>query len=88
MVWKHIISPFVFILMGEQSQVISDDVCAGMEFIGIELGPRINLGNGWYQLSKPTSQARVRVLVILSDEELMITRDTYQIVGGGWRIDP
>ncbi len=72
--------------VGEHSQVISDDVCAGMKFIRIELGPRINLGDGWHQLNKPTSRARV--LVILTDEDLMIARDTYQIVGGGWRIDP
>jgi acetate kinase len=66
--------------IGEHSEVTPDDACAGMEFMGIELGPAINLGNGWYELSESTS--RVRVLIIPSNEELMIARDTYGIVQG------
>jgi acetate kinase len=66
--------------IGEHSEVTPDDACAGMEFMGIELGPEINLGNGWYELSESTS--RVRVLIIPTNEELMIARDTYGIVQG------
>jgi acetate kinase len=66
--------------IGEHSEVTPDDACAEMEFMGIELGPEINLGNGWYELSKPTS--RVRVLVIPTDEELMIARDTFELIQG------
>jgi len=66
--------------IGEHSEVTPDDACADMAFLGIELGPEINLENGWYELSKPTS--RVRVLVIPTNEELMIARDTYEIVRG------
>lgn len=66
--------------IGEHSEVTPDDACAGMEFMGIELGPEINLGNGWYELSGATS--RVQVLVIPTNEELMIARDTYEIVRG------
>jgi acetate kinase len=66
--------------IGEHSEVTPDDACAGMEFMGIELGPEINLGNGWYELSESTS--RVQVLVIPTNEELMIARDTYEIMQG------
>jgi acetate kinase len=66
--------------IGEHSEVTPDDACVGMEFMGIELGPEINLGNGWYELSGATS--RVQVLVIPTNEELMIARDTYEIVRG------
>ena len=66
--------------IGEHSEVTPDDACTGMEFMAIELGPEIDLGNGWYELSKSTS--RVRVLIIPTDEELMIARDTYRIVRG------
>jgi acetate kinase len=66
--------------IGEHSEVTPDEACAGMAFLGLELGPARDLGNGWYELSQPTS--RVRVLVIPTDEELMIARDTYQIVSG------
>ena len=64
--------------IGEHSEVTPDDACADMEFMGIELGPAIDLGDGWYELSKPAS--RVRVLVIPTDEELMIARDTFELV--------
>jgi len=66
--------------IGEHSEVTPDDACADMEFMGIELGPEIKLGDGWYELSMPTSP--VRVLVIPTDEELMIARDTFRIVQG------
>ena len=66
--------------IGQHSAVTPDDACADMEFMGLELGPKIDLGDGWYELSKPTSP--VRVLVIPTDEELMIARDTFQMVQG------
>ena len=64
--------------IGEHSEVTPDEACADMEYMGVELGPVIDLGNGWYELSKPTS--RVRVLIIPTNEELMIARDTFEIV--------
>jgi acetate kinase len=64
--------------IGEHSEVTPDEACAGMAYMGLELGPVIDLGDGWYELSKPTS--RVRVLIIPTDEELMIARDTFKIV--------
>jgi len=64
--------------IGEHSEITPDETCAGMEFMGIQVGAEIDLGNGWYELSKPTSQ--VRVLVIPTNEELMIARDTFEIV--------
>jgi acetate kinase len=66
--------------VGEHSKVIPEDACSELEFLGIELGVRIDLGRGWYELSKTESQ--VRVLVIPTNEELMIARDTYQVAGG------
>ncbi len=66
--------------IGEHSEVTPDDACANMEFMGIELGSEINLGDGWYELSDPASP--VRVLIIPTNEELMIARDTYEIVRG------
>jgi acetate kinase len=60
--------------IGEHSATIPQDSCAGMEFMGIELGQKTDLGNGWHELSAPSSRARV--LVIPANEELMIARDT------------
>jgi acetate kinase len=64
--------------IGEGSITIPEDACAEMEIMGIEIGSRINLGGGRYELSKLGSQ--VRVLVMPADEQLMIARETHQIV--------
>jgi acetate kinase len=64
--------------IGEHSATIPRDSCAGMEFMGIELGPRTDLGNGWLELSAPFSRAKV--FVIPANEELMIARDTIKLL--------
>jgi acetate kinase len=60
--------------IGEHSATIPRDSCTGLEFMGLELGLKTDLGNGWFELSAPSSRARV--LVIPANEELMIARDT------------
>lgn len=64
--------------IGQNLSVIQEDVCAGLEFIGIEIGLTRDLGNGCYCLSKPTSD--VKVLAIPTEEELIIARDTLEIL--------
>jgi acetate kinase len=65
--------------IGERSVTIPQDSCAGLELMGIELGPRTDLGEGRHELSAPSS--KVRVLVIPANEELMIARDTSRVLG-------
>jgi acetate kinase len=65
--------------IGEHSATIPQDCCAGMEFMGIELGSKKDLGMGWLELSAPSSRARV--FVIPANEELMIARDTFKLLG-------
>jgi len=65
--------------IGERSATVPQDSCAGLGLMGIELGPRTDLGEGRHELSAPSS--RVRVLVIPANEELMIARDTSRLLG-------
>jgi acetate kinase len=47
-------------------------------FMGIELGPPRSLGDGIFEITKPES--RVTALVIPTNEELMIARDTLAVI--------
>lgn len=57
--------------IGENSARIRHDVCAGMGWIGIELDEDLNIANAQVISS---DLSRVRVLVIPTNEELMIAR--------------
>jgi acetate kinase len=64
--------------IGQNLSVIQADACAGLEFMGVEIGPARDLGNGCYCLSKPASG--IKVLAIPTEEELMIARETLGIL--------
>ena len=65
--------------VGEKSPVIREQICEGLEFLGIQLDKTANRSS---QVEKVISLpgARVDVLVIPTDEEIVIARDTYEIV--------
>ena len=65
--------------VGEKSPVIREQICAGLEFLGIHLDKAANRSA---QIEKVISRpgTRVDVLVIPTDEEIVIARDTYDIV--------
>jgi acetate kinase len=62
--------------IGEHAPIIRTRICEGLLYAGIELDEGQNKKNG-YQISKDNSA--VKVLVIPTDEELMIAKDTAQI---------
>jgi len=55
-------------------------ICTGMEYMGIEVDEKVNHGVKGKDLviSKPSS--KVKVMVITTDEELVIASDTQAIV--------
>ena len=66
--------------IGENSPETRKDVCADMGFMGIELDEALNEKiYGKYQ-DISTADAKVRVVVVPTDEELLIARDTLAIV--------
>ncbi|MPN33533.1 Acetate kinase [bioreactor metagenome] len=65
--------------LGENSSSARLAICGGMEGIGIEIDAKENDMRGEEKVvSKPSS--KISVLVVPTNEELMIARDTLEIV--------
>jgi acetate kinase len=65
--------------IGENNPPIRTDACAGLEFLGVKLDPARNEMKGMTGLIS-ADNSRVKVLSVLTDEELVIASDTYKIV--------
>jgi acetate kinase len=65
--------------VGERSPIVREKICDGLEFLGIYLDKAANESP---EVEKRISRADspVEVLVIPTDEEIVIARDTYNIV--------
>ena len=66
--------------VGENQTGVRENVCAPLGFLGVELDSELNARTRGTEtlISRPSS--RVKVVVIPTDEELMIARDTEDIV--------
>lgn len=65
--------------VGENAKELREQVCCGLEFMGVEFATEENNVRGVDKiLSRPTS--RVKVAVIATNEELVIATDTYNLV--------
>lgn len=67
--------------IGENSPVVRKTVCDELSFLGVSIDDDKNSQRG-REIDVSTSDAKVRVLVIPTNEELMIARDTKEIVEG------
>ncbi|MCI6831804.1 MAG: acetate kinase [Clostridiales bacterium] len=65
--------------VGENDRSVRWDVCEHMEYLGIKLDPEKNKYRG-RQMDISVDYARVRVLVIPTNEELVIAEDTKRLV--------
>lgn len=63
--------------MGENAATMRNDVIAGLSWFGIELDPAKNVFGNYGDISTPES--KVRVLVIPTDEELVIAREVERL---------
>jgi acetate kinase len=68
--------------VGENDSETRNKVCENMEFLGVEFDSELNSGKRGKELiiSKPSS--KVAVLIIPTNEELVIAQDTQRIVEG------
>ncbi len=66
--------------VGENSWELREYVCTGMEFMGIEYNQSANIGVRGTSTIITKPESRVKVAIIATNEELMIARDTYNIV--------
>lgn len=65
--------------VGENDRSVRWDVCEHMEYFGIQIDPEKNKFRG-RQMDISRDSAKVRVLVIPTNEELMIAKDTERLV--------
>ncbi|MBQ8918142.1 MAG: acetate kinase, partial [Oscillospiraceae bacterium] len=67
--------------IGENDASVRADVCAGMEWMGLKFNAEANNVRGKETLLS-TEDSKVQVWLIPTNEELMIARDTRDIVEG------
>lgn len=66
--------------IGENGDKIREKICDGFEYLGIEIDKEKNTGLRGELCDISKQGSRVRVLVVPTNEELVIARDTYDIV--------
>jgi acetate kinase len=66
--------------VGENSVVLRKAVCAGLAFLGVELDEERNSERSKETRRISTDSSRITVLVVPTNEELLIARDTYAII--------
>jgi acetate kinase len=68
--------------IGENSPVIRERVCRELGFLGVELDEAKNASERGRAVDLATASSRVRVLLIPTNEERMIARETMRIIAG------
>ena len=68
--------------VGENQPGVRKNVCAPLGFMGVELNEELNAKTRGTETLISTPASKVAVVVIPTDEELMIARDTREIVEG------
>jgi len=68
--------------IGENSLAIRERTIHGLDALGIALDPARNAAGSGTEAEISPASARPRVYVVPTNEELLIARDTFRIVGG------
>ncbi len=68
--------------VGENQGSMREACLNGLEFLGVELNKELNAKMRGEECVLSTPESKVKVLLIPTDEELMIASDTYEIVKG------
>ncbi|WP_019640103.1 acetate/propionate family kinase [Paenibacillus fonticola] len=66
--------------VGENSAIVREKVCENLTYLGVELDPELNKIRSGDPRRISTPNSKVEVLVVPTNEELVIARDTHQIV--------
>ena len=69
--------------VGENDWVTRQEAVKGLEFMGVELDASINTGLRGKETIVSTASSKVKVMVIPTNEELVIATDTYEIISKG-----
>lgn len=68
--------------VGENQPIIRANICASLGFMGAEIDKDVNIKTKGKEAVISTPNSRVKILVIPTDEEFMIAKDTEAIVEG------
>ncbi|MBQ7042408.1 MAG: acetate kinase [Muribaculaceae bacterium] len=68
--------------VGENQTGVRENVCAPLAFMGVEIDKELNNKTRGTETIISTDSSKVKVVVIPTDEELMIARDTEAIING------
>ncbi|MDE6367771.1 MAG: acetate kinase [Muribaculaceae bacterium] len=66
--------------VGENQTGVRENVCAPLAFMGVEIDKELNAKTRGTETVISTPSSKVKVVVVPTDEELMIARDTHEIV--------
>ena len=66
--------------VGENQTSMREAACEGLEFMGVKLDKEVNARTRGEEAVISTPDSRVKVVVIPTDEELMIASDTMELV--------
>lgn len=66
--------------IGENNSFLRDKICAGLEFMGVEFNSYVNEAVHGEEAIISSKESRVKVMVIPTDEELMIATDTMNLI--------
>ncbi len=66
--------------VGENQADVREDVCAPLAFMGVEIDKELNAKTRGEEIIISTPQSKVKVVIVPTDEELMIARDTFALV--------
>ncbi len=66
--------------VGENQTGVRENVCGPLKFMGVEIDKELNAKTRGTETIISTPESRVKVLVVPTDEELTIARDTQDIV--------
>lgn len=66
--------------VGENQTGLRADICRGLEFLGIEIDEAVNAAARGREAVISSPSSRVKVVVVPTDEEIVIARDTQALV--------
>jgi len=66
--------------VGENGPESREEICKGFEFMGLDFDPEVNAGNRGKEIIISKAGSKVIAMVVPTNEELVIARDTERIV--------
>ncbi|MFI3281508.1 MAG: acetate kinase [Rikenellaceae bacterium] len=66
--------------VGENSDALRAEACEGLEFMGVQFNYELNKGLRGKDMILSTPESKVKVMVLQTNEELVIATDTYNLL--------